>query len=112
MEGAFSPGYDPALELATHSTKVRHRAQQERQDGPDLELDVEDPEPRTERLRRKEQDFIDLIVNGEEMGHYYVLLGAKVKKRPSRLCRRNISTSIPGHGKDDNDFRLDDIHSS
>ena len=79
MEDAFSPGYDPALELATHSAKVRQRAQQERQDRPDLDIDIEDPEPWTEHLRRKEQDFIDLIVKGEEVGHYYVLLGAKVK---------------------------------
>jgi len=78
MEDAFSPGYDPALELATHSAKSRHKAQQERQDRPDLELEIEDSESWTEHLRRKEQDVIDLIVKGEEVGHYYVLLGPKV----------------------------------
>lgn len=80
MEEAFSPGYDPALELATHSAKTRHRAQQEEQERMDLELEIEDPEPWTQHLRRKEQDVIDLIVKGEEVGHYYVLLGAKVNR--------------------------------
>lgn len=78
MEDAFSAGYDPALELATHPAKVEHRAEQERQDRADLELDIDDSEPWTQHLRRKEQDAIDLIVGGREVGHYYVLLGAKV----------------------------------
>jgi len=78
MEDAFSAGYDPALELASHSAKTRHREEQKQQERPDLELEIEDSEPWTEHLRRKEQDVIDLIVRGEEAGHYYVLLGAKV----------------------------------
>ena len=78
MQDAFNAGYDPALELATHSAKARHRAEQEQQEKPDLELEIEDSEPWTQHLRRKEQDVIDLIVKGEEAGHYYVLLGAKV----------------------------------
>lgn len=77
MESAFDPGYDPALELAIHSAKARHRIGQDAQ-RPDLELEIGDLEPWTQYLRRKEQDVIDLIVKGEETGHYYVLLGSKV----------------------------------
>ena len=80
MGDAFEAGYDPALELATHSAKTYNRAiqcQQERE-RPDLELEIQDSEPWSGYLRRKEQDFIDLIVKGEEAGHYYVLLGSKV----------------------------------
>lgn len=88
MEDAFGAGYDPALELATHSAKTRHRKEREQQERerPDLELEIQDAEPWTEHLRRKEQDVIDLIVKGEEVGHYYVLLGAKVKWHPSPGC--------------------------
>jgi len=35
--------------------------------------------PWTENLRRKEQDVIDHIVHGEESGHYFMLLGPKVR---------------------------------
>ena len=81
MEDAFRGGYDPALELATHPAKTRHRAEQEQQkrERQDLELEIQDVEPWTQHLRRKEQDVIDLIVKGEEAGYYYVLLGAKVE---------------------------------
>ena len=112
MEDAFSPGYDPALELATHSAKARHRAAKEEQERPDLELEIEDSEPWTEHLRRKEQDVIDSIVKGEEVGHYYVLLGAKVASYPSLFCGWSASTFILGHGENNNDFRRDGIHSS
>lgn len=77
MEDAFNGGYDPALELATHTVKARGRGEQSGQ-RPDLELEIGDPGPWTQHLRRKEQNVIDLIVKGEETGHYYVLLGAKV----------------------------------
>lgn len=77
MGDAFSPGYDPALELAGHSVKGRRQVGEDGQ-RPDLELEIGDPEPWTQYLRRREQDVIDLIVKGEETGHYYVLLGAKV----------------------------------
>lgn len=65
MEKAFAAGYDPALELATHSkTRDAHRLSDEL-------------EP--EHLRRKEQDLIDDIVSGNVRGHYYMLLGPKVR---------------------------------
>ena len=77
MENAFSSGYDPTLEIASHSSKVQNQGDQdEEESGPGLWIG--DPEPWTRSLRRKEQDTIDLIVRGEESGHYYVLLGAKV----------------------------------
>lgn len=46
----------------------------------DAALGLEDPDsvPWTEHLRRREQDRIDRMVKGEEVGHYYVLLGPKV----------------------------------
>ncbi|KAJ4483496.1 hypothetical protein J3R30DRAFT_3448946 [Lentinula aciculospora] len=68
IELAFEPGYDPALEVA--------RNYYTRNDTP---LEFEDPDliPWTEHLRRREQDEIDRIVKGEEVGHYYVLLGPK-----------------------------------
>ena len=75
MEDAFAAGYDPALELATHQTK---RSAVEEETG-DLEFDEE--APWTENLRRKEQDTIDRIVQGQEPGHYFVLLGPKVLLR-------------------------------
>ncbi|KAF8070744.1 hypothetical protein FPV67DRAFT_1414129 [Lyophyllum atratum] len=71
IEDAFAAGYDPALELATHQTK---RAPAEGENG-DLVFDEE--APWTENLRRKEQDTIDRIVQGQEPGHYFVLLGPK-----------------------------------
>jgi len=78
MEKAFRSGYDPALELVTHAAKTRHRVEQQKQERVDLELGLEGSEPLTQHLRRKEQDFVDLIVKGGDVGHYYVLLGAKV----------------------------------
>ncbi|KAK7057550.1 hypothetical protein R3P38DRAFT_1179312 [Favolaschia claudopus] len=64
IELSFAPGYDPALELATYQ-----------HDGEDNPPDLEGPW--TEHLRRKEQDAIDEIVQGRELGHYFVLLGPK-----------------------------------
>ena len=94
MEEAFEAGYDPALELATHVVKARNWVEEKGQQRQDLELEMGDPEletgdpePWTHHLRRKEQDFIDLIVKGEESGPYYVLLGAKVALGPHLLIR-------------------------
>ncbi|KAH7875390.1 uncharacterized protein C8R40DRAFT_1170476 [Lentinula edodes] len=69
IELAFEPGYDPALEVARHYDTT-HK---------DAALGLEDPDsvPWTEHLRRREQDRIDRMVKGEEVGHYYVLLGPK-----------------------------------
>jgi hypothetical protein len=112
MEDAFSPGYDPALELAINSARTRAQAEQEGKQRIDLELEIEYPEPWTQHLRRKEQDVIDLIVKGKEAGHYYVLLGAKVAPRASPSCGSNTLTSKSGRGENDDDSGCDDIYSS
>lgn len=62
MEQAFEEGYDPALEVAAHA-KRRMQA----------------GHPTPSHLRRKEQDIVDRIIGGEETGHYYMLLGSKVR---------------------------------
>lgn len=69
IEEAFEPGYDPALELAKSHTPHRTTSH----DDEFLDSD----EPWTGTVRRKEQDLIDLIVHGEEAGHYFMLLGPK-----------------------------------
>ncbi|KAJ3784891.1 hypothetical protein GGU10DRAFT_387938 [Lentinula aff. detonsa] len=58
IELAFEPGYDPALEVAEHY-HTRADASSEK------------------HMKRREQDQIDRIIHGEEVGHYYVLLGPK-----------------------------------
>ncbi|KZT05366.1 uncharacterized protein LAESUDRAFT_727003 [Laetiporus sulphureus 93-53] len=63
IEKAFSAGYDPALELA-----VRHKAEDNGASG---------QTPGPEHLRRKEQDLIDRVIKGEEIGQYFLLLGPK-----------------------------------
>ncbi|KIY64990.1 hypothetical protein CYLTODRAFT_380101 [Cylindrobasidium torrendii FP15055 ss-10] len=75
IEEAFAPGYDPALELATHQKRPEHKPGHTDSDIEDLLLNGE--EPWTEHLRRKEQDVVDRIIRGEEPGHYFVLLGPK-----------------------------------
>lgn len=74
IELAFAPGYDPALELAKHQTG---KDETSLEDIGEFELDAGGPW--TEHLRRKEQDWIDRIVQGKETGHYFVLLGPKVR---------------------------------
>ncbi|KAF7324326.1 hypothetical protein MVEN_02649300 [Mycena venus] len=72
IESAFSAGYDPALELATYQNKALEKGTEE------TSIDQLDEDgPWTKHLRRKEQDWIDAIVQGREPGHYFVLLGPK-----------------------------------
>ncbi|KAJ7686484.1 hypothetical protein B0H17DRAFT_1160607 [Mycena rosella] len=76
IEDAFAAGYDPALELATLQYQNKPPAAQNTLDPLDeLEFDAEGSW--TQHLRRREQDWIDAIVQGEEPGHYFVLLGPK-----------------------------------
>ncbi|KIY50264.1 hypothetical protein FISHEDRAFT_39627 [Fistulina hepatica ATCC 64428] len=77
IELAFAGGYDPALELATRSSK-HHEVYDRGVHGLDSGFDPE--VPWTQYLRRKEQDLIDRIVHGHEESHYWVLLGPKVCK--------------------------------
>ncbi len=69
MEDAFAAGYDPALELAKLHTGQQKPASI-----------VGDS-----RVERKEQPTIDSIMKGEEPGHYYMLLGPKVRAKLRRL---------------------------
>lgn len=50
------------------------------------ELEYETDGPWTQHLRRKEQDWIDRIVQGHEPGHYFVLLGPKVRCSVNDPC--------------------------
>lgn len=65
---AFLPGYDPALELANHG-----RMGKGIEDGYISETAVEN------HMRRREQDLVDRIIQGEEPGHYFFLMGPKVR---------------------------------
>ncbi|KAI0072420.1 hypothetical protein K474DRAFT_1711624 [Panus rudis PR-1116 ss-1] len=70
IETAFSAGYEPALELANHSTPR----------DPDIPqgLDCDMEEPWIRHLpRREDQDRINRIVHGKEVGHYFLILGPK-----------------------------------
>ena len=71
IEKAFAAGYDPALELVKTSKRLSEAASNE--EGLEWDLDW------TEHLRRDEQDLIDRIVHGNELGHYFILLGPKVR---------------------------------
>ncbi|KAH9942198.1 uncharacterized protein BXZ73DRAFT_97617 [Epithele typhae] len=74
IEKAFAPGYDPALDLANIGIK-RPKEEGTSLMGDELDWDAEGPW--TEHLRREEQDLIDRIIHGKEVGHYFVLLGPK-----------------------------------
>ncbi|GBE81052.1 hypothetical protein SCP_0307760 [Sparassis crispa] len=69
MELAFAGGYDPALELASHRRR-RHRTLSE-------ELQSSIDGLAVQHMRRKEQDLVDRIVHGIEVGQYFVILGPK-----------------------------------
>ena len=81
MEQAFSAGYDPALEVASHG-KAQNQDNKVDLDLDELAFDSSDGKEHqvtwTGDLRRREQDWIDRIVHGQEAGHYFVLLGPKV----------------------------------
>ncbi|KAF9259074.1 hypothetical protein L218DRAFT_1080068 [Marasmius fiardii PR-910] len=66
IELAFVPGYDPALEIATNYLKK-----------PSTQAEEDDDSLWTDHFQRAEQDAIDRAINGEDAGHYYVLLGPK-----------------------------------
>ncbi|KAI9465660.1 hypothetical protein BJY52DRAFT_1113241, partial [Lactarius psammicola] len=74
IEKAFKGGYDPALELVVHaknSMRSPHTI-----DAND-ELEVQENGSWTEHLRRKEQDFLERVIHGDETGHYFMILGCK-----------------------------------
>ena len=128
IEKAFAAGYDPALELAKNAIK-KPAETTESSSAESLDWDLEGPW--TQHLRRAEQDLIDRIIQGKEVGHYFILLGPKV--RVCAFCsvlgvgRLNPTSTLIiayfltragsprlvtcemciGHGKDDNDPRRD-----
>lgn len=65
-------GYDPALDLSTNRTR-RSRLHQAR----GVYAKGEDDEG---HIVREEQEIVDRIVRGEEVGGYYVLMGSKVSR--------------------------------
>ena len=75
IEEAFSAGYDPALELARRAKQ--HEVAQDEQNRPPWDTDAS----WNETLRRNDQDQIDRILHGEDVGHYFLLLGPKVRIR-------------------------------
>ncbi|KAJ7772141.1 hypothetical protein DFH07DRAFT_803875 [Mycena maculata] len=75
IESAFAPGYDPALELATYQYQSKPTAGTEEEPVDELDFDADGPW--TQHLRRREQDWIDSIVQGHESGGYLLLLGPK-----------------------------------
>ncbi|KAF9485994.1 hypothetical protein BDN70DRAFT_889709 [Pholiota conissans] len=70
IEDAFSAGYDPALELAKSHTRRKSQPN-------DADSDPIIAEDIPADIRRHEQTTIDHIIWGEEVGHYFMLLGPK-----------------------------------
>jgi len=87
MEEAFSSGYDPALELAKEHT------QRSPFENSNSDLYENHPTSWSSDLRRREQDFVDAIVQGMEPGHYFMLLGPKVLV----IFARGYDDSAPPH---------------
>lgn len=79
MEMAFAPGYDPALELLTHANRVKAKDEDTSIAIDELELGELGASSWTDFLRRKEQSILEKIVWGHETGHYFMLLGPKVR---------------------------------
>lgn len=71
MEIAFAKGYDPAIELSRHARTGR--GVDDLKEGVTSEV---------ENLRQKEQAVIDSIIQGKEPGHYFLLIGPKVRPPP------------------------------
>ena len=47
-------------------------------------------------LRRMEQDTLDRIIHGDEIGHYYMILGCKVSLFPCPRIAYSCSLSYRG----------------
>ncbi|GAA5922852.1 ATP-binding protein [Sporobolomyces koalae] len=78
MERAFTAGFDPALELAL---AAKFEADGSIKKG---------------RIRRKEQDYIDKVMNGEVTGEYLLLLGPKGTGKTSMVLEAMINNSADG----------------
>ncbi|KAF8342634.1 uncharacterized protein EI90DRAFT_3149750 [Cantharellus anzutake] len=82
IEEAFSPGYDPVLELADHSDAKGISVSGEGQQG--------------DYMRRPEQDLIDSIMRGHEIGHYFMLMGPKGCGKTSMMIDAMRKTHADG----------------
>ncbi|GAA6040357.1 hypothetical protein JCM8097_007573 [Rhodosporidiobolus ruineniae] len=78
MERAFAPGYDPVLDLATAAARES------------------DGSVKKGRVRRKEQDYIDKLINGEITGEYLLLMGPKGVGKTSMLMDAMIKNQADG----------------
>ncbi|KAJ7502952.1 hypothetical protein B0H11DRAFT_612319 [Mycena galericulata] len=98
IEMAFTAGYDPALELATYQPNPSAGTLQPTEypvDGLDFDADGS----WTQHLRRKEQDWIDAIVQGHEPGHYFVLLGPKGSGKGTMIFDAMAACEADGVGR-------------
>lgn len=64
------------------------------ENGDKMEEEVALEDPWTSAMRRKEQDLVDRIINGEESGHYFVLLGPKVCTSTRILQSKSAQQSL------------------
>ncbi|OCH86761.1 hypothetical protein OBBRIDRAFT_782700 [Obba rivulosa] len=89
IERAFAPGYDAAFELANYARKkdVQTLSQV-------FEASVDNPW--TQHLRRKEQEYIDRIIQGKESGAYFMLLGPKGTGKTSMIL--SAMQAVRGEG--------------
>ncbi|EMD35604.1 hypothetical protein CERSUDRAFT_53542 [Gelatoporia subvermispora B] len=89
IERAFAPGYDAAFDRAHYARKddVR-RLSQAFSDSAEF--------PWTKHMRRKEQEYIDRIIQGKEPGLYFMLLGPKGSGKTSMIL--NAMQNVRGDG--------------
>jgi len=78
MERAFSKGYDPVLELAQAAARES------------------DGSVKRGRVRRKEQTYLDKVINGEISGEYLLLMGPKGVGKTSMLLDAMIANEADG----------------
>lgn len=76
MEEAFTADYNPALKLASISNETS-APYKDHVSADELVRDVGDHW--TKHLRREEQELIDRIIQGREVGAYFIFLGPKVR---------------------------------
>ncbi|GAA5981417.1 hypothetical protein JCM10908_004103 [Rhodotorula pacifica] len=78
MARAFAKGYDPVLELAQATAKES------------------DGTPKKGVIRRKEQDYVDKVINGEVSGEYLLLMGPKGAGKTSMLLHAMLENQADG----------------
>ena len=87
MTTAFEPG-DPVLELAAVGKGISRHARQTAEDPASAAT--------THWVQRPEQETVDRIVAGKEMGHYHLLIGEKGTGKSSMLLE--AMRKIDGEG--------------